>query len=67
MIWYEILNLRIISTATPKRRKKNQAWPKAIIPADKTNNLYRPTADEYNKLLTENISKSYEKNLINLH
>ena len=35
--------------------------PKLLISAGKTNNLYRLTADEYNKLLTENISKSYKK------
>ena len=34
--------------------------PKLLIPADKANNLYRLTADEYNKLLTENIFKSYK-------
>ena len=34
--------------------------PKILIPADKTNNLYRLTTDEYNKLLTENISKSHK-------
>ena len=38
--------------------KKN---PKLLIPADKTNNLYELTPDEYNKLLTENISKTYKK------
>ena len=31
------------------------------MPPDKTNNLYEVTADEYNKLLTENISKMYKK------
>ena len=38
--------------------KKN---PKLLTPADKTNNLYELTADEYNKLLTENIWKTYKK------
>ena len=37
-----------------------------LIPADKTNNLYRLTTDEYNRLLTEHMFKSYKK-LINLH
>ena len=32
-----------------------------LIPADKTNNLHELTADEYSKLLTENISKTYKK------
>ena len=41
-----------------KSMKKNA---KLLIPADKINNLYRLTTDEYNKLLTENISKSYKK------
>ena len=31
------------------------------MPPDKTNNLYEVTADEYNNLLTENISKMYKK------
>ena len=39
---------------------------KLLIATGKTNNLYRLTSDEYNTLLTENISKSYKK-LINLH
>ena len=34
---------------------------KSLIPADKTNNLYKLTTEEYNKLLLENISKSYKK------
>ena len=32
---------------------------KLLIPAGKTNYLYRLATDDYNKLLTENISKSY--------
>ena len=32
-----------------------------LIPADKTNNLYEITTTEYEKLLKENITKSYEK------
>ena len=42
-----------------KNIKKN---PKLLIPADKTNNLYELTTDEYNKLLLKNISKTYKKN-----
>ena len=34
--------------------------PKLLIPADKTNNLYELSTDQYNKLLTENISKTYK-------
>ena len=45
--------------------KRIKQEPKLLIPTDKTNNLYRLTTDEYKKLLTENISKSYKK-LINL-
>ena len=41
-----------------KNIKKN---PKSLIPADKTNNLYELTTEEYNKLLIENISKTYKK------
>ena len=37
---------------------------KLLIPADKTNNLYELTTEEYNKLLTENISKTYKKSSI---
>ena len=38
--------------------KKNT---KLLIPEDKTNNLYELTTDEYNQLLTKNISKTYTK------
>ena len=41
-----------------KNIKKN---PKLLIPADKSNNLYELTIEEYNKLLIENISKTYKK------
>ena len=41
-----------------KNIKKN---PKFLIPADKTNNLCELTTEEYNKLLIENISKTYKK------
>ena len=34
---------------------------KLLIPAYKTNNLYRLTTNEYNKLLTKNVSKNYKK------
>ena len=42
-----------------QQQLKNDA--KLLIPTDKTNNSYRVTTDEYNELLTENISKSYKK------
>ena len=35
--------------------------PLLFIPADKMNNLYKLSKDSYNKLLTDNITKSYEK------
>ena len=35
--------------------------PFLFVPADKTNNLYKLSKDNYNKLLTENIIKSYKK------
>ena len=35
-----------------------------LVPADKTNNLYKLTTDEYNKLLTENISKAYKESTL---
>ena len=41
--------------------KKN---PKLLIPVDKTNNLYELTTEEYNKLLIENISKTYKKTTV---
>ena len=41
-----------------KNIKKN---PKLLIPADKTNDLYELTTEEYNKSLIENISKTYKK------
>ena len=43
--------------------KKNT---KLLIPADKTNNLYELTTGEYNKLLTENISKTYKKSNLSI-
>ena len=41
-----------------KNIKKN---PKLLIPADKTNNLYEFTNEEYNKFLIKNIGKTYKK------
>ena len=46
---------RLSDEILKKNIKKN---PKLLIPADKTNNLPELTTDEYNKLLTENISKT---------
>ena len=44
-----------------KNIKKN---PKILVPADKTNNLYELTIEEYNKLLIGNISKTYKKSTV---
>ena len=44
-----------------KNTKKN---PKLLIPADKTNNLYELTTEEYNRLLFKNISKTYKKSTV---
>ena len=44
-----------------KNIKKN---PKLLVPADKTNNLQELTTEEYNKLLIENISKTYKKSTV---
>ena len=44
-----------------KNIKKN---PKLLISADKTNNLFELTTEEYNKLLFENISKTYKRTTI---
>ena len=41
--------------------KRIKQDPKLLIPTDKTNNLYKLATDEYNKLLTKNIFKSYKK------
>ena len=38
---------------------------KAIIPADKTHNLYKMEKGDYNKYLTENITKTYKKSDMN--
>ena len=51
-------NFQMQLSSDVKNIKKN---PKLLVPADKTNNLYEPTSELYNKLLTENISKSYKK------
>ena len=44
-----------------KNIKKNS---KLLVPADKTNNVYELTAEEYNKLLIESISKTYKKTTV---
>ena len=44
-----------------KNIKRN---PKFLITADKTNNLYEFTSEEYSKLLIENISKTYKKTTV---
>ena len=41
-----------------KNIKKN---PKLLIPADKTNNLYKLTTEEYNKLLLKTLVKRTKK------
>ena len=51
-------NFQVRLSDDVRNSKKN---PKLLIPADRTNNLYELTADENNKLLTENISKTYKK------
>ena len=38
--------------------------PKLLISADKTNNLFELRTEEYNKLLFENISKTYKRTTI---
>ena len=38
--------------------------PLLLIPTDKTNNLYKLSKDNYNKLLTDNITKSHKKKQI---
>ena len=35
--------------------------PNMLIPADKTNNLYEISTENYNKLLLDNVTKSYKK------
>ena len=35
-----------------------------LIPADKTNNLYKLTTEEYNKLLIQKISETYKKTTV---
>ena len=37
---------------------------KLLVPADKTNNLCKITTEEYNKLLIQNISETYEKTTV---
>ena len=47
-------------------RKNRKKCPKLLIPADKTNNLYEITSEQYNKLLLENISKTYKKTTVSV-
>ena len=51
-------NFQIQLSNNVKNIKKN---PNLLVPADKTNNVYELTIEEYNKLLIENISKKYKK------
>ena len=41
--------------------KKIKETPEAYISADKTNNFYKMSKDEYNKVLVENVTKTYKK------
>lgn len=41
--------------------QKIKSMPEALMPADKTTNYYTVTKDDYNKLLLENITKTYKK------
>ena len=50
-----------------KDKKSILQSDKVIVPADKTNNLYKVSVNNYNKLLTENITKSYKKATKKLH
>ena len=63
IIWYEI-EFKNVKSLLQHQLQNDAKWikqdPKILIPAVKTNNLYRLTTDEYNKLLTENISKSHK-------
>ena len=40
--------------------------PLLIIPANKSNNLYKISKDTYSKLLQDNITKSYKKSNVTL-
>ena len=53
-----ISNFQMQLSNDVKNIKKN---PKLFIPADKNNNLYELTTQDYNKLLIESISKTYTK------
>ena len=44
--------------------KNIKKTPKLLISADKTNNLFELTTVEYNKLLFENINKTYKRTTI---
>ena len=50
-------NFQMQLSSDVKNIKKN---PKLLVPADKINKLYELTTEEYNKLLIENISKTYK-------
>ena len=41
--------------------KRNNEDPLLFLPADKTNDIYKLSKDNYNKLLTDNIPKSCKK------
>ena len=51
-------NFQIQLSNDVKNIKNN---PNLLVPADKTNNVYELTIEEYNKLLIENISKKYKR------
>ena len=61
-------NLKFRRNHNNKFQEELESWlsevtseKKVIIPADKTRNMYQMAPKDYNKLLTENITKEYKK------
>ena len=52
---FSVLSLSVSFSLTPIRSDK------VFLKADKTTNIYKVSKEEYNKLLTENITKDYKK------
>ena len=53
------MNDQFINTLE-RDKQKIKASPNVNIFADKTRNIYETDADTYNKLLTENVTKTYK-------
>ena len=55
------LKFRKLNGDFQEKMKSNKSSPNVLIFADKISNIYKAAPQEYNKLLKDNITKSYIK------